>query len=1774
MLKRTPQQNGVAERMNRTLIEAARTMLADSLLPTTFWAEAVSTACYIFNRVRVTKPQNKTPYELLFGHKPIISYIRPFGCHVTILDTLSVLGKFDGKSDEGFLVGYSLNSKAYRVYNLVTKRVEVNLHVNFLEDKPNVKGVGYRWMFDIDYLTDSMNYIPVSLENQANPHAGASEVTNSAGTSQTPKSIASEEKDEEVELIVVPSAVKIPEEKDESRTSSTNSKKEETLTEPQKEKKDSSTDSLEDNPKIQAFRRELEEIALKHLGTVPENNTTSTPSVNTGSQTVNTGRLDHDDSLMPELEIFHKPETGIFDEASYDEEGVITDFNSLPTEIEVSPTPTLRIHSIHPKSQILGDPKSAVQTRSKVQNKSGAHALLSHIQKQQRNNHKDQQHCLFACFLSQEEPKKIAEALQDDSWVQAMQEELLQFKLQQVWVLVDLPYGMKVIGTKWVYRNKRDERGVVVRNKARLVAQGYTQEEGIDYDEVFAPVARIEAIRLFLAFASFMGFIVYQMDVKSAFLYGTIDEEVYVSQPPGFVDPDHPTKVYKVVKALYGLHQAPRAWYATLSTFLEKHGYKRGTIDKTLFIKRDKKDIMLVQVYVDDIIFGSTNKSWCDEFEALMKSRFQMSSMGELTFFLGLQVKQNKGGIFISQDKYVAEILKKFDLVNVKAAITPMETKLPLTKDEEAFDVDVHLYLNAVKRIFKYLKGKPNLGLWYPRESPFDLEAFSDSDYGGSNLDRKSTTGGCQFLGQRLISWQCKKQTIVATSTTEAEYVAAANCCGQVLWVQNQLLDYSFNFMNTKIHIDNESTICIVKNLVYHSKTKHIEIRHHFIRDCYEKKLISVEKIHTDLNVADLLTKPFDGPRFNYLVVSIVSINTGRPSMDAREECQGFAEIVDFLRGSNLRYALTTNPTIYDSLVKQFWQTATTNTHANGTLEIKATIDTIRYTISEASIRESLQLEDATGITMLPNDELFEGMGQIGYPTDGTFTFWKSFFTPQWRYLVHHLLHCISSKSGGWDQFGSNIATALICLSTGRVYNFSKLIFDGMVANLRSKTKFLMYPRFLQMILNIQTENKHLYLAVSLTKKIFGNMKRGFRGAPRPLLPAMLLVATNPNAGQEHDAVAQSKPSSPTPPPIPTPTPPPIPTPTPPPIPTPTPPPIPTPTPPPIPTTSPTPIPISTPSPTPIPDTEPTPFEHIYEEPSPVHQHFSPPQEQAPSQMPMDDLLQAVPKLISRIDSLETDLKQTKLTMGNAIVKLVKKVKKLEGFLKRRNMVLSDSEEEEPEAQGRKSQDDPLDSSVQGLVTPSSTKVNASGEEQVEDISPNTLEAAKTLSKVASLKPRSIDKGRRYKRRKEAKGKKVVSSLDFQEEVDTGAEQVNTAEGVSTGSTKLSTGSEQVSTVGDKKSTSSPDKGQRAGKAPMIIEETPKKSKEQVLQEEASLAEAIRLDTLQKEEVAKQVHLDSLLAQRIAEEEEMTEQQKKRKAQVQFEAQHYTNEDWDLIRAKIEANAELSKRMLGSEVQREDFAKKMVDLVNQRKKYFAEERARAKRNKPMTQSQLKTYMMNYLKNQGTWKLSQLKNLSFEEVKKEFDKLVKQVESFAKINFEATKASLKRFGEELQTKTPKRLKDDEEDEAKDDEPTKKFGKRRKHMARKGVHTSADKGDSEGSDEDNEQDDSVTGTKTPINPIPIAMKTPSIATYKIIKQGEKGAYQIVREDGTDVVYINFGAMLKAISRDDLTELYRIVMNRYGMNGPEDKLEKIFWKYLKDMFKEPLSTDPVWS
>ncbi|GJS77774.1 putative ribonuclease H-like domain-containing protein [Tanacetum coccineum] len=734
-------KNGVAERRNRTLIEATRTMLADSKLPTTFWVEAVSTACYVHNRVLVIKPHNKTPYELFRGFKPALSFMKPFGCHVTILNTLDSLGKFDGKSDEGFFVGYSLSSKAFRVYNTRTRKVEENLHVWFLENKPVIEGNGPKWLFDINSLTQSMNYVPVTAGTNSNESTGTQGNLN-AGTFTTRSQ----------DCIVMPIW------KDASYFDS-----------PSKKVGNDDLKSAVDNPKQdeEGLNNENNDKDKSEEDSSPKENNTADQQVNTASPKLNTGSLALNtvdssvnattpEDMLGASHSFEATHVEFFN----DEYEPKVDLGNIPNSYPVPTTPNTRIHKDHPIENMIGQVKSSVQTRRMTHN-TNEQGFISAVYEGKTHEHLHT--CLFACFLSQEEPKRISKAL-----------------------------SHKAISTKWIFKNKKDEIGIVIRNKARLVAQGHTQEEGVDYDEVFAPVARIKAIRLFLAYASFMGFMIYQMDMKSDFLYGQIEEEVYVCQPLGFEDPDHPDKVYKVVKALYDLHQAPRAWCETLTNYLLGNGFHKGKIDQTLFIKKKKGDILLVQIYVDAIIFGSTKKELCTEFEKLMKDKFQMSSMGELTFFLGLQVQQKKDGIFIHQDKY------------------------PLVKDGDATDVDEHLYrsmigslmylttsrldimfavcacarfqvtlktshLLAVKRIFRYLKGKLTSGLWYSRDSPFELDAYTDSDYARATQDKKSTIEGCQFLGNRLISWQCKKQTVVATSTTEAEYVAAASCYRQVV---------------------------------------------------------------------------------------------------------------------------------------------------------------------------------------------------------------------------------------------------------------------------------------------------------------------------------------------------------------------------------------------------------------------------------------------------------------------------------------------------------------------------------------------------------------------------------------------------------------------------------------------------------------------------------------------------------------------------------------------------------------------------------------------------------------------------------------------------------------------------------------------------------------------------------------------------------------------------------------------------------------------------------
>ncbi|GKD27874.1 putative ribonuclease H-like domain-containing protein, partial [Tanacetum coccineum] len=438
--------------------------------------------------------------------------MRPFGCPIAILNTIDHLGKFDGKADEGFFVGYSINSKAFRVFNSRTRIVEENMHVQFSENIPNIAGSGLDWLFDIDTLTRTMNYKPIVACTQSNGFVD-----------------------------------------DGSKPSSDDEKK------------------VDEDP-----RKDSESIDQEK-----DDNVNSTNNVNiasTNKVNVVSGKTSialPDDPNMPTLEDY-----SIFDLSSDDQDnGAEADMNNLDTTIQVSPIPTTRIHKDHPVEQIIRDLNSTHQTRRMTKNLE-EHGLFGSVQ--QRTNHKDFQNCMFACFLSQEEPKRT---------------------------LVDLPNGKRAIGTKWVFRNKKDERGIVIKNKARLVAQGYTQEERIDYDEVFALVARIEAIRLFLAYASFKDFVVYQMDVKSAFLYGKIKEEVYVCQPPGFEYPDFSDRVYKVEKALYGLHQAPKAWLIEVKTAsipietqklllkdedgeeVDVHSY-RSMIGSLMYLTSSRPDIM------------------------------------------------------------------------------------------------------------------------------------------------------------------------------------------------------------------------------------------------------------------------------------------------------------------------------------------------------------------------------------------------------------------------------------------------------------------------------------------------------------------------------------------------------------------------------------------------------------------------------------------------------------------------------------------------------------------------------------------------------------------------------------------------------------------------------------------------------------------------------------------------------------------------------------------------------------------------------------------------------------------------------------------------------------------------------------------------------------------------------------------------------------------------------------------------------------------------------
>ena len=403
-----------------------------------------------------------------------------------------------------------------------------------------------------------------------------------------------------------------------------------------------------------------------------------------------------------------------------------------------------------------------------------------------------------------------------------------------------------------------------------------------------------------MTIASHLNFKLYQMDVKSAFLNGMLQEEVYVEQPKGFFDPHKPDDVYKLKRALYGLKQAPRAWYDRLIAYFTEHGFKRGSTDTTLFIRKDKNSFVVAQIYIDDIVFGATNDSLAHSFVGKMKAMFEMSMVGELTYFLGLQVKQMDSVIYINQVKYARNLVKRLGLDNATHARTPMAANAKFTSDPSGEFVDVTLYrsmiecllyltasrpdiafgvgvcsrfqsnpkvshLNAIKRIIKYVGGTCDYGLFYSKGSNLPLVGFSDSDWASNTDDRKSTTGGCFYVGANLVAWMSKKQNFVSLSTAEAKYIAAGSCCSQLLWMKKLLNDYGISQDTMVVYCDNSSAIDISKNPIQHSKSKHIEIRYHFIRDLVERKIVCLECIPIERQNTDIFTKPLDRSKFETL---------------------------------------------------------------------------------------------------------------------------------------------------------------------------------------------------------------------------------------------------------------------------------------------------------------------------------------------------------------------------------------------------------------------------------------------------------------------------------------------------------------------------------------------------------------------------------------------------------------------------------------------------------------------------------------------------------------------------------------------------------------------------------------------------------------------------------------------------------------------------------------------------------------------------------------------
>nr|GEV19788.1 hypothetical protein [Tanacetum cinerariifolium] len=735
-----------------TINDLARNDLVACLPKFKYHKEHLCPSCEQGKSKRASHP----PKPVLNSRKPDISFLHVFGALCYPKNDRDDIGKLGAKGNIGFFIGYSVDSCAYRIYNRRTKKIMETMNVSFDE------------LSAMDFEQRSSK--PELQSMTSGQISSVLDLTYASSTITT-------QQPSEAKLDLLFEAMY--DDYIGGQPSATGR-------------------TVPPAQEPQVCQTSMTSTTIADTTPTPTKSSSLARNISITSQDVD----DLNSNAMVDGNTFVNP----FANSSISAAASLTSQNVDPSNMHTfyQPYPyEFQWTKDHPLEQVIGEPSRPVLTKNQLRS--------------------DGDMCMYA----------------------------LSFKRLDAWVLLLAPDNKSPLTLKWLFKNKHDKEQTVIRNKSRLVVRGYRQEEGIDFEEYFASISRMEAIRIFLVYAAHKLFTMFQMDLKTAFLHGSLKEDMYVCQPEGFIDADHPSHVYKLKKALYGLKQAPRAWYDELSTFLLQNHFFKGTIDPALFIRRFHDDILVVQVYVDDIIFGSTHPRYIQLFFDRMKSRFKMSMMGEMTFFLGLQVNQSPCGIFINQSKYVLDILNKYGMESCDPVGTPMEIKDKLDLDQNGTLVDATKYrsmigalmylmssrpdivhatclcaryqanptekhLKEVKRIFRYLRGTVNMGLWYMKDSGFELTGFSDADYAGCKDTFKSTFGGAQFLGEKMVSWSLKKQDCTALSTAKAEYVSLFACCAQVLWMRTQLTDYGFYFNKIPIYCDSKLAIAISCNPSQH----------------------------------------------------------------------------------------------------------------------------------------------------------------------------------------------------------------------------------------------------------------------------------------------------------------------------------------------------------------------------------------------------------------------------------------------------------------------------------------------------------------------------------------------------------------------------------------------------------------------------------------------------------------------------------------------------------------------------------------------------------------------------------------------------------------------------------------------------------------------------------------------------------------------------------------------------------------------------------------------